>query len=137
MRSTRTLRIGLAALLLALASTTAPSSAAPAGSPISVSGLVRVEVDTYQSLPPPYKPGHRVLTSNPALAAFAKAVTSHRIAIRQHPTASSGCTGGVEYTIVVRTNVRRTTLSAYRCAGTITGNLTGEVAAFLRDLGSI
>jgi hypothetical protein len=110
----------------------------PAAVPkLELQGLERVEVTSFQALPPPYTPGHVVLSSPTALAAVEKAIRTDRIELRRTASDSQGCTGGIEYTVAVRTKTRRTTLTAYQCGGGITGNVSGNLAAFVRYLGSI
>jgi hypothetical protein len=120
----------------------AASLAAACGAQTSVldtGGLVRVNLSSYQALPPPLGSAQAVLTSAASLAGFRRAMAADDIGVRAHPTESGGCAGGVGYTIVLTDGGGRTgtTLDAYRCAGQITGALTGNVGAFLDYLDTL
>jgi hypothetical protein len=97
------------------------------------SDLTRVQMSSYQALPPPYGSAQGVLTSSAALAGFRKAVASDHIGLTTPATSNSGCTGGVQYTVVLEMSGGKptTTLNAYNCGGQITGNITGDVPGFL------
>jgi len=130
-------RFLLVVLILAGGAAFSACGTAPVG--VDTRGLVSVDVGAYQALPPPYGTRHTVITSADFLADFARALTVHHIALRSPPTTAAGCTGGVQYTVVLkrRGSSRRTTLSAYSCAHTITGNMSGDVSGFLAYLDSV
>jgi hypothetical protein len=73
------------------------------------------------------------LTSHHALETFTHALVSDHIGVLAHLTRSNGCSGGTDYTVqIVRTSPRRaTTLDTYTCGGTVTGNVSGHILAFL------
>ncbi|MGA3184816.1 MAG: hypothetical protein ABSE52_09500 [Candidatus Dormibacteria bacterium] len=104
-----------------------------AGTPLVTSDVSRVQVNSYQALPPPYGSAQAVLTSAASLATFRKAVASDGIGLSGTTTSSDGCAGGIEYTVVlVRSGGKgSTTLDAYDCGGQITGNMTGNVSGFV------
>lgn len=107
-------------------------------STLTTSTITRVSVTSSQALPPPYKPGHAVLKSAASLSAFDHAVAADHIGIASRATSSGGCAGGTEYTVVVTYKTsRHTTLDAYDCGGGITGNMTGNVKAFVGYLASV
>jgi hypothetical protein len=110
----------------------APSAGA---SPVPTSGLKRVHLTSYQALPPPYKPGDVSLTTAAALAQFAMSLRADHIGARAPATGSAGCAGGISYTAALTyKSGQRLSLSAYACGGTISGNLTGDVKAFVKYL---
>jgi hypothetical protein len=105
---------------------------------LSTDGLVRVSVSSYQALPPPYKPGHVTLKSAASLRNFEDNLRADHIGTSSHPTTTSGCTGGIQYTVAMTYNKgRRTTLDAYDCGGSITGNMTGNVKKFVSYLSGL
>ena len=104
---------------------------------LDLKGLEGVQVTSFQALPPPYEPGRAVLSSPAALTRFEHVVRADRIGRRRCASDSHGCTGGVEWTVAVTTKTGQTTLSASQCGGGITGNISGNVTAFVRYLGSI
>jgi hypothetical protein len=103
------------------------------GSPVDTSGVTQVQMSSYQALPPPSGSAQAVLTSAGSLATFRKAMASDGIGLSTTSTSSNGCTGGIEYTIVlIRSGGKASTkLDAYDCGGQITGNITGNVSGFL------
>jgi hypothetical protein len=105
----------------------------PYGNPLDTSDLTRVQMSSYQALPPPYGSAQGVLTSYAALAGFRKVVASDHIGLTTPATSNSGCTGGVQYTVVLEMSGGKptTTLNAYNCGGQITGNITGDVPGFI------
>lgn len=106
--------------------------------PVATGGLTRVSVSSYQALPPPYTPGHVVLVSAASIGAFEHALRSDHIGTTSRATSSGGCTGGTQYTVVITyKSGRRTTLDAYSCGGSITGNMTGHVEAFVGYLSAL
>ncbi len=111
----------------------AAALSAGCSTPVDTSGLTRVEMSSAQALPPPYGSAQAVLTSASSLAAFRKALTSDGIGLSGTTTSSAGCTGGIRYSVVlIRSGGRAsTTLDAYDCGGQITGNMAGNVSAFL------
>jgi hypothetical protein len=105
---------------------------------LGTNGLARVSVTSYQALPPPYRPAHTVLSSAASLRSFAHALHVDHIGTTSRPTSSSACSGGIQYTVVMSyRSGRRTSLDAYSCGGTVTGNMTGNVARFVTYLASI
>ena len=103
--------------------------------PITTSGLTRVTVSSYQALPPPYKPGHLVLKSSASLRSFENNLRADHIGTSSHPTTSTGCTGGTQYTVVLTyAGGRHASLDAYDCGGSVTGNVTGNVKRFVSYL---
>lgn len=106
----------------------APSAGAAT---LTTNGLTRVSASSFQALPPPYEPRHTVLKSAASLGTFEQTLRNDHIGITSHPTTANGCTGGIDYTVVMTyNNGRRTSLDAYNCGGSITGNLTGNVKKF-------
>ena len=109
-----------------------------AASPLATKGLTRVTVTSEQALPPPYHPGHAVLKSDASVDAFEHVLKADRIGVRSHPTSSAGCAGGTQYTVVLTYQAgRRTSLDAYQCGGSITGDIMGNVGAFVKYLASL
>jgi predicted small secreted protein len=105
------------------------------GSTVDTAGLTRVQISSYQSLPPPYGSRQATLTSPSSLTAFQQAIAQDRIGMSGSSTVSTGCTGGIQYTVIMdRGGAASTTLSEYSCAEQLTGNMTGDVAAFLTYL---
>ncbi len=98
---------------------------------LTTKGLVRVRVSSFQALPPPYEPRHAVLKSAVSLGTFVRTLRADHIGTTSHPTSANGCSGGIEYTVVMTyNNGRRTSLDAYNCGGSITGKMTGNVENF-------
>lgn len=88
-------------------------------------------MSSFQALPPPYEPRHAVLKSAASLGTFEHTLRADHIGTTSHPTSANGCTGGIEYSVVMTfNNGRRTSLDAYNCGGSITGNMTGNVKKF-------
>ena len=130
-------RVLLIALILASGAAFSACGTALVG--VDTRGLVSVDVGAFQALPPPYGTRHTVITSATSVADFAHAVAVHHIALRSPATKATGCTGGVQYTVVLKRRgpSRRTTLSAYSCAHTITGNMSGDVSGLLAYLDTV
>ncbi len=105
------------------------------GSIVDTSGLTRVEISTYQALPPPFGSKQATLTSPSSLANFQKAIAADHIGVSASTTLGTGCAGGIQYTVVMDTGGETsTTLSEYSCADQLTGNMTGDVSGFLTYL---
>jgi hypothetical protein len=105
---------------------------------LSTNGLTRVSISSYQALPPPYKPGYAVLKSTASLRSFEHALQADHVGITSHPTNGNGCSGGIQYSVVMTySKGRRTALDAYDCGGSITGNVTGNVKKFVNYLSGL
>jgi hypothetical protein len=80
-----------------------------------------------------------VLTSAASLASFNRSLVANDIGVAATATTNGGCTGGIQYTIVIDRGGGKpaTTLSAYDCTGQMTGNITGDVSGFLSYIGSL
>jgi hypothetical protein len=106
---------------------------------VSTSGLARVNITVTNDSPEQPKPV--VLATPASVGAFAGVLRTDRIGIASHPTQAnpnSGCVGGSSYTVRLGySSGRPVSLDAYDCGGTITGDMTGEVARFLSYLDSI
>jgi len=100
---------------------------------LNTAGLARVAMSSSQALPPPYGSKQATLTAASSIATFQQQVASHHIGLAASSTSGGGCTGGIQYTIVLEWGGGKpsTTLSAYDCANQITGNMSGDVAGFL------
>ena len=70
------------------------------GSTVDTAGLTRVQISSYQSLPPPYGSRQATLTSPSSLTAFQQAIAQDRIGMSGSSTVSTGCTGGIQYTVM-------------------------------------
>ena len=132
-------RLGFAlvsATLFATGTMLHATGAAAAG--LSTSGLTRVSVASFQALPPPYKPGHAVLRSAASLRSFERVLQADHVVVTSHAANAGGCSGGIQYTVVMTYNSgRHMTLDAYDCGGTITGNLSGNVKQFVKYLSGL
>jgi hypothetical protein len=93
---------------------------------------VRVTV-ARPGLPPPGGFPHTTsFTSQRELALVTAALNTHHIAKARTPSPNDGCAGGQTVAIsITRADGGVTNLSAYRCAGKTTGNITGDLAGFL------
>jgi hypothetical protein len=139
------LSFSAAALITACGTTSSSfttSSSLTTSSSFDTSNLTEVQLSSSQALPPPYGSAHAVLTSAGSLAGFQQSLVSHHIGVTTNPsdiTSNDGCTGGVEYTIVLNRGGGNpaTTLDAYDCGGRITGNMTGDVSGFLAYVGTL
>lgn len=109
------------------------------GGSLDTSDLTKVEMSSAQALPPPYGSAQAVLSSAGSLATFQQELASHHIGVTSQATSGDGCTGGIQYTIVLDRSGGKpaTTLSAYDCGGQITGNVTGDVSGFLSYVSSL
>lgn len=115
-----------------------PLTSGPSAAAVPSAGLIEVSVKSFQALAPPYKPPRIVLKGTKQLRSFDQALRTDHIGVRAQVTTLPGCAGGTQYTAVLTyQSGRRTTLDAYQCGGTISGNVTGHVAAFLHYLGSV
>ncbi len=132
-------RPGYALATAAVFAAGAVLAALPAGATaLTTSGLTRVSVSSFQALPPPYKPPHAVLTSAASLRRFEGAVRADHIGVASHPTSVNGCAGGTNYTVTLTyTKGRRTSLDAYDCGRSVTGNMTGSVQKFVSYLAAL
>jgi len=101
---------------------------------VDTAGLTQVRISTSQALPPPYGQHQTTLTSAASLAQFAKLISDNHIGVGSTTGSSGGCSGGIQYTIVVVARSGTTDLSAYDCANQITGNMSGNVSGFISGL---
>jgi hypothetical protein len=121
------------------AGSSGPSSApaSPSGTASITTGLTKVDISSYQALPPPNGKHHAVLTSRSDLSSFAGEVASDHIGLTSRKSAG-GCAGGTEFTVVMsRQNDSAVTLTAYSCGGSITGTMSGDVRQFISYLKSL
>jgi hypothetical protein len=84
-------------------------------------------------LPPPGgQPKTESFTTASQLARVTAALNRYHISQKVPPTPSHGCAGGHQITItIVRQSGQTVNLSAYRCAGGISGNIAGGLTGFL------
>jgi hypothetical protein len=108
-----------------------PVAASTSTAPVRTSGIISVNVTSYQALPA-YQPRHGVLKSASSIRAFERVLSADHVSIRADPTSSPGCAGGTQYTaVLIYTGGRRVSLYAYDCGNSITGNVAGDVRLFL------
>jgi hypothetical protein len=107
-------------------------------STVPTAGLTMVQVTSHQALPPPYKPGDVFLKTETSLAEFGGRLRADHVGTHLPPTGPGGCAGGTRYTVEVTYKTgHKDFLSAYECGGSVTGNLTGNVKAFVKYLSSL
>ena len=126
-------------LPLALGVAAVVAGCGTSGGTIDTTDLTKVELSSYQSLPPPFGSAQAVLTSPASLASFSGSLVSHHIGVTGGATANAGCSGGIQYTIVMEWSGGRPvmTLSAYDCGGQVTSNMSGDVSGFLAYVSSL
>jgi hypothetical protein len=124
----------VAATACGSSSHTTPTHAAP---PLW-SGLTRVSIDVDQPgvVPVPGAKHMPTTFTTPAqLTTVTTALNANHIRKAQHATANDGCTGGIVITIqITHRHSANTQLNAYHCAKTITGNVAGNLTAFLKQI---
>jgi hypothetical protein len=126
-------------LSVALAAAALVAACGANTSALDTTGLTKVEISSFQALPPPLGTRQAVLISPASVTAFRQSIASHHIGMTAQVTGSDGCTGGIEYTIVLHRSGGEpsTTLNAYACGGQITGDLSGDVSGFLSYVDSL
>jgi hypothetical protein len=102
------------------------------------SDLTRVSVDVDQPSVAPV-PGAKnsptIFTTPARLATVTKALNANHIRKAAHTTTSNGCTGGIVIAIkITERHHGRTDFNAYHCAHTITGNVSGNLTGFLKQI---
>lgn len=100
--------------------------------------LQRVTVTVVNgSLPPPYgRPHTRTFSTAAQLRHVVRALNAASIAPRSSKPAPVGCTGGYVIRIkIVPAHGARIALHGYRCGGTTSGTIAGNVPRFLRAIG--
>ena len=108
------------------------------GSSAHWSHLKAVRVTVAQpGLPPPSGAPHTTSFTTPRqLARVTAALNAHHIAQGSPTSATSACSGGYQVAILIvpreRAPIR---LTAYRCANTTTGAISGDLAGFLAAVG--
>ncbi len=118
------------------ASTVDTSQPVSRPSTLDTSRLSRVEVTSFQALPPPYEPGHATLASSSSLQAFEDAIRADHIGLGSAGS-NGGCTGRISYTVSMIANGKRTNLNANECGSGLTSNMTGNVKQFVSFLASL
>src|SRR5579872_5261260 len=124
-----------------------PTPSGPAGTLTGPIDLVSVTTQQGSLPPPEGQATVHAFTSPAQIQWFHNSVVRNNITELATPTTSNGCVGGktikieVLYPITqaspgvaVSNVIPSTTLSAYQCGGTITGNIGGNVTQFLTDL---
>ena len=103
--------------------------------------MTEVDVSSTQALPPPYSPKQVKFTDASDIAQIKHAITTHSISIvADSSDSTSGCSGGIEYTITIIRGASgsQTSLDAYRCGGAISGNVAGnDLPGFLTDIDNL
>lgn len=112
-----------------------PGHSSPAG--LDTTGVQRVDVSSFQALPPPYRPSQVELTTAQQLRQFDQQVIVDRLSLKHGPLPPD-CPGAVQYTAVLHFRGRpAATLYATGCDDTPTANFTGNVSAFVDYLQSL
>jgi hypothetical protein len=107
-------------------------------STVPTTELGLVHVTSSQALPPPYKPRQIFLETKAALAAFGGALHVDNIGVHLPPNGPGGCAGGTQYTVEVTYKTgHKVSMYAYECGGAVTGDLTGNVKAFVKYLSTV
>lgn len=129
------IRSGVLSCLLVSGALIAACGGGAQSPPSRTSGLVKVEVNSRQAIP---NGNHNVtLSTSASLSKFENEVTSDDITLISTST-TRGCAGGTEYKLVlVRTGAADITLNAYSCGGSVSGNMGGNVQAFLNYVSSL
>ena len=126
--SPRWFGIGLVFLLAAC-------SSGQASHVIDTTGLTKVSIRSYQALPPPYRPTQFTITSASGLAAFQSVLVARNIKLLPTKTTSDGCTGGIQYTIVLTRAAGIVELDVYSCGHSFPEtNINGNLPGFVSDL---
>jgi hypothetical protein len=103
------------------------------------SDLTRVSVDVDQPgvpTPPGTKHTPTTFTTPAQLTTVTNALNANHIGKAARTTTSNGCAGGIQIEIkITQRHQRRTDLSAYHCANTVTGNIAGNLTGFLNRIG--
>ena len=103
------------------------------------SNLTRVTVLTQTAGVPPVKghpPTPTVYSTPQQLKTVTRALNAAHISQASHASTSQGCAGGQQTRIVITAQGgKRTTLNAYTCAGNTTGDVAGNLKAFLKRIG--
>ena len=104
------------------------------------SNLTRVSVLTETAGVPPVKghpPTPTVYRSPKQLRTITAALNAAHISRAGHNSTSSGCAGGQQTRIVItQQGGQKTVLNAYTCAGQTTGDIAGDLKAFLNRIGA-
>jgi len=109
-----------------------------ASAPSGWRDLTSVKVSVARpGLPPPGgRPRITSFTSRPALEKITADLNVFHIRRLSSPTSNPGCAGGAQVRILITPRVgARTALSAQVCGGQVSGNLGGDLPAFLAEAG--
>jgi hypothetical protein len=127
-----------AAVTISLLAAALPMASPAGAATVPATGVTLVQVTSHQALPPPYKPGDVFLKTEASLAEFAGTLRADHVGTHLPPTSSGGCTGGTRYTVEVSYKTgHKVFLDAYECGGSVTGNMTGDVKAFVKYLSNL
>lgn len=127
--------VGYVLVIGALLAACSQSQSPPAS---LTSGIVKVQITSTQALAPPNGVHEATLTTAASLSSFEQAITSDDIALTS-ATTTAGCAGGIQYTLLLihKRAAADVTLSAYACAGSLSGNMKGNVQAFVSYVSSL
>jgi hypothetical protein len=113
-------------------------AACGASSPTAWGGLQRVRVTVSQpSLPPPGgRPRTSTFSSGLRLIRARAALIAYRIHHTSAKRPGGGCAGGIQIALTIEQQHQAPLrLQAYRCAGSMTGDVGGNLTGFLSALG--
>ena len=97
-----------------------------------------VQVTFHREPPAPREAASTFLRTPGSLAAFSGSLRADHIGVHLPPTSPGGCRGGNQYTAeLTYSSGHKVFLYAYECGGAVTGNLTGNVKAFVKYLSTL